>query len=263
LLVRGITFTLTFLVLLALAGDRMSAGRAAGSRIDLPPLVLWAWDRDDDLRFLDSRDTAVAYLAATVILRGDAVFLTPRHNPLALPEGTTRVAVVHVETDRAEPAVLDATQLHRFIDVLEAVGAGLPHQGLQIDFEALSSQRAFFIDALAGLRRRLPDATISVTALASWCLAESWTGRLAADEVVPMLFRMGPDGRRVRAHFAGGGDFRGASCRSSLGVAADELPPALPPGRRIYVFSPRRWTAESYRTIRARIRSWSYASLPD
>jgi hypothetical protein len=261
--VRGIAFTLTFLALLALAGDRMSAGRAAGSRIELPPLVLWAWDRDDDLRFIDSRDTAVAYLAATVIIRGDGVFLAPRHNPLALPEETTRVAVVHVETDRAEPAVLNAAQLRRFIDLIEALGASLPHQVLQMDFEALSSQRAFFIDALAGLRRRLPDAAISVTALASWCLTETWTGRLAADEVVPMLFRMGPDGHRVREHFASGGDFRSASCRSSLGVAADELPSNLPPGRRIYVFSPRRWTAESYRTIRARIRPWSYASLPD
>jgi hypothetical protein len=78
-----------------------------------------------------------------------------------------------------------------------------------------------------------------------------------------MLLRMGPDGRKVREHFLNGGDFRSASCRTSLGVAADELPPALPAGRRIYVFSPRRWTAETYRTIRARIRPWSYASLSD
>jgi hypothetical protein len=260
--VRGIALTLTFLLLLAMAGDRTNTGRA-GSRIELPPLVLWAWDRDDDLRFIDSRDTAVAYLAATVILRGDGVFLAPRHNPLALPGGTTRAAVIHVETDRAEPAVLNAAQARRFIDVLAALGSDLPHKVLQIDFEALSSQRAFFIEALAGLRARLPGTAISVTALASWCLTESWTGRLAADEVVPMLFRMGPDGRRVREHFANGGDFRSASCRASLGVAADELPPALPPGRRIYVFSPRRWTAETYRTVRARIRPWSYASLPD
>jgi hypothetical protein len=54
---------------------------------DMPALVLWAWDRDDDLSFIDSRDTAVAYLAATVILRGETVFLTPRHHPLAPPKG--------------------------------------------------------------------------------------------------------------------------------------------------------------------------------
>jgi hypothetical protein len=261
LLVRGIALVLTLLLSVALAGDQMTSHRAS-SRIALPPLVLWAWDRDDDLRFLDTRDTAVAYLAATVILRGDGVSLAPRRNPLLLPEGTTRIAVAHMETDRAEPAALNAAQMRRLIDVLAALGNDLPNQTLQIDFEALASQRAFFIDALAGLRRRLPDTALSVTALASWCLTENWTGRLATDEVVPMLFRMGPDGRRVREHFARGGDFRSTNCRSSLGVAADELPPALPPDRRIYVFSPRRWTAETYRSVRARIRPWSYAALP-
>jgi hypothetical protein len=245
------------LLLSGLAGDRMSSGRA-GVRIDLPPLVLWAWDRDDDLRFLDPRDTGVAFLAGTLTLRGEGVVLTPRHNPLALPAGVRRVAVAHVETDRAEPPALSSQQLRRFVETLAAVSEEVPHHVLQIDYEAVTSQRAFFIDAIAALRRRLPGAVISVTALASWCFNESWTGRLEADEVVPMLFRMGYDGRRVQTRFAGGGDFRGFECRSSLGVAIDEMPPVLPPGRRIYVFSPRRWTPETYELVRARIRPWPH-----
>jgi len=47
-------------LLLALAGDRMMATRA-GIPLDLPPLMLWAWDRDDDLRFVDTSTTGVAY----------------------------------------------------------------------------------------------------------------------------------------------------------------------------------------------------------
>jgi hypothetical protein len=78
-----------------------------------------------------------------------------------------------------------------------------------------------------------------------------------------MFFRLGPDGRRIRERFAHGGDFSGASCRASLGVATDELPSVLPAGRRIYAFSPRRWTAETYHTVRARIPQWPYASLSD
>ena len=249
-------------LLLALAGDRMTPTRA-GIRLDLPPLVLWAWDRDDDLRFLDPSDTGVAFLAATLTLRGEGVVLTPRHNPLALPEGVSRVAIAHVETDRAEPPVLSAEQLRRFVEALAAVSDEVPHRVLQVDFEAVASQRAFFIDAIAALRQRLPGAAISVTALASWCFNESWTGRFAADEVVPMLFRMGYDGRRVRARLASGGDFRGVECRSSLGVATDELPDALPPGRRVYVFSPRRWTPDSYEIVRTRIRRWSHDPLLD
>jgi hypothetical protein len=247
---------------LALAGDRPASPRA-GTRLDLPPIMLWAWDRDDDLRFLDARDSGVALLAATVTLRGDSVVLTPRHNPLALPQRVSRVAVVHVESDRAEPPALGGDTLRQFVETLAAVGEEIPHQVLQVDYEAPASQRGFFIDAIAALRRRLPDAAISVTALASWCLNESWTGQLEADEVVPMLFRMGYDGRRARAHLAGGGDFRPAACRASLGVATDELPDGLPPGRRVYVFNPRRWTAETYQMVRARIRQWSPDQLLD
>jgi hypothetical protein len=101
---------------------------------------------------------------------------------------------------------------------------------------------------------------LSATALTSWCLHERWTQALAVDEVVPMLFRMGPDRRRIRAYFADGGDFRSANCRTSIGVATDELPPAIPAGRRIYAFSPRRWNAETYAALRERIRQWSDAS---
>jgi hypothetical protein len=245
-----------------LAGDRMTSAHA-GIGVDLPPVMLWAWDRDDDLRFLDTGDTGVAFLAATVTLRGDGVVVTPRHNPLALPPGVSRVAVAHVETDRAEPPALSDEQLRRFVEALATVSDEVPHHVLQVDYEAVASQRAFFIDAMAALRRRLPGAAISVTALASWCFSENWTGRLEADEVVPMLFRMGYDGRRVLAKFAGGGDFRTAECRSSLGVATDQLPAVLPAGRRIYVFSPRRWTAETYKIVRTRIRQWSHEQLSD
>jgi hypothetical protein len=253
---------LVLLLLFALAGDRMASPHA-GLRLDLPPLVLWAWDRDDDLRFVETSNTGVAFLAATLTLRGEDVVLTPRHNPLALPEGVRRVAVVHVETDRAAPPVLSGAQLRRFVATLALVSDEVSHRVLQVDYEAVASQRAFLIDAIAALRRRLPGAAISVTALASWCFNESWTGRLQADEVVPMLFRMGYDGRRVRAHLAGGGDFRGTECRSSLGIATDELPDALPPGRRIYAFSPRRWTPDAYEIVRTRIHRWSHDQLLD
>src|SRR3954471_2936111 len=73
------------LMMFSLAGDRMHSIRP-GVAVDLPPLMLWAWDRDDDLRFLDIRDTGVAFLAATLTLRGEGVVLAPRRNPLALPE---------------------------------------------------------------------------------------------------------------------------------------------------------------------------------
>jgi hypothetical protein len=210
---RGAAIAL-LLLSLGLAGDRMTPARA-GIGLDLPQLILWAWDRDDDLRFIDVADTGVAYLAATLTLRGEDVVLTARHNPLTLPPGVRRVAVVHVETDRGAAPVQSSAQLRRLVEAIAAIGEAVPHRVLQVDYEAPASQRAFLFDAIAALRTRLPGAAISVTALASWCFNESWTGRLDADEIVPMLFRMGYDGRRLRTHPAGGGDFRGAQCRAS------------------------------------------------
>jgi hypothetical protein len=102
----------------------------------------------------DTRDTAVAFLAATLTLRGAGVVLTPRHNPLVLPEGVSRVAVAHLESDRAEPPVLNGEQLRRFVELLAAVSDEVPHRVLQVDYEAVASQRSFFIDAIAALRQR-------------------------------------------------------------------------------------------------------------
>jgi hypothetical protein len=258
LLRRSVAFA-PLLLLIFLVGDQNISARAR-MPVDMPRLVLWAWDRDDDLSFIDHRDTAVAYLAATVILRGETVLLTPRGNRLIPPQGTRLVAVAHVESDRHEPPVLSDAQARDFVDTLAALHDNLPGEFFQVDFEAKSSQRAFFVSAVAALRRRLPGATLSATALSSWCLNERWIETLAVDEVVPMFFRIGPDRRRIRSYFVNGGDFRAANCRTSIGVATDELPDALPPDRRIYAFSPGRWKAEKYDTLRARIRQWSDAS---
>ena len=255
---RCVAFAPLLLLVLLVSDQNISA--RTRMPVDMPPLVLWAWDRDDDLSFIDIRDTAVAYLAATVILRGETVLLTPRHHPLAPPQGTRLIAVAHVEVDRYEPPVVSDAQALAFAETLAALREIRPGEFLQIDFEATSSQRDFFVKAVAALRQRLPDALLSATALTSWCLNERWTQSLAVDEVVPMLFRLGADRRRIREYFADGGDFRSASCRTSIGVATDELPIAIPSGRRIYAFSPRRWNAETYATLRERIRQWSDAS---
>src|SRR5882757_7820526 len=73
LLARGAA-VMAALLLIAPASDRMASVRS-GLRVELPPLMLWAWDRNDDLRFIDTSDTGVALLAATVTLRGDRIAL--------------------------------------------------------------------------------------------------------------------------------------------------------------------------------------------
>ena len=67
---------------LALLVALVSCHRRARNRLDeshFPPVVLWAWERPEDLRGLDANRFAVAFLSQTLILKGDAVILNPRH----------------------------------------------------------------------------------------------------------------------------------------------------------------------------------------
>src|ERR1700687_4297711 len=53
----------------------------------MPRVVLWAWERPVDLRFINPRETGVAFLARTVYPRSSEVVVRPRLQPLDLPEG--------------------------------------------------------------------------------------------------------------------------------------------------------------------------------
>lgn len=217
-------------------------------------LVLWAWERAEDLRFLDAAGAEIAFVAATIRLSGDRVLLRHRSAPLLVPQGARLIPVIHVDFDRA-PA-LDEKQRVAFVDAVLRGLANLTPDMVQIDFEALPSQRDFYAQALAELRARLPQGTrLSITALASWCMYESWTAALPVDEIVPMLFRMGRGGAAQYA-IDGGGDFRQGNCRTALGVSTDEKRRRLPSGRRVYVFNPRAWDAHAYQDFLQEVRSW-------
>jgi hypothetical protein len=215
-----------------------------------PELVVWAWERPEDLRGTDV--DGVAFLTGTVVLRGEDVERMPRRQPLQVPAGIPLTAVVRVETRRP---VLGRSQADAVVEIARAA-ARLPAVGtVQIDFDAVESERGFYLGVLQRLRRELPATTrLSMTALASWCLGDPWIREAPVDEAVPMLFRMGPDDRAVRRHLAGGGDFSLSVCRGSVGIATDEPVPALPASRRTYVFHPRAWTARAVPEARARLR---------
>lgn len=207
-----------------------------------PPMpVLWAWERPEDLRFAGP-DVAIAVLAGTITLSGERVLAEGRRQPLSARPDQRRIAVIHVELDRHvalawSPALRDqaAAAALAFADDVAATG-------IQLDFEVRESERNVLLDLLAALRARLgPAGFLSMTALASWCDTEHWIAAAPVDEIVPMLFRMGPGGARLRQRLEAGGDFRETRCRSAVGIATDQPPARLPPGRRVYVYNPHRW----------------------
>lgn len=168
----------------------------------LPSLVLWAWERPEDLRFIDPQNTAVAFLAGTIHIHGDEVAIRPRFQSLLVPDRAKLVAVSRIEADR--DAAFDRSQIEQASAAI-AKQASLPRVvAVQVDFDATRSQREFYGALLLDLRRRLgPNVPISITALASWCLDDDWISSLPVDEAVPMLFRMGAGTNEVvtPAHF--------------------------------------------------------------
>lgn len=221
----------------------------------LPSLVLWAWERPEDLRFLPPTTGGVAFLAATVQLGAKGMSYRPRMQALQVARETRLVAVVRIET--AAHAALDHETATRVAEKIARAGQLPGVVAVQVDFDAAASERAFYRELLVELRHQLPASMpISITALTSWCIGDRWMTGLPIDEAVPMLFRMGVGHAEVTNWMRSGHDFREAACRTSLGISLDERWPKLPSGRRLYVFSPSPWTERSFENLVGELETW-------
>lgn len=209
----------------------------------LPPVILWAWERPEDLTFVDTEKVGVAFLAKTILLSGDRVIVKPRLQPLKLARGTKLVAVVRIESDPTNKPTQSALQLQATAKAITDLSAT---SVAQIDFDATVSERNFYRQLLTNVRRQLPSSTgLSITALASWCAGDDWLRDLPVDEAVPMLFRMGVEKNLFHRRLESGQRFESSLCRSTAGVSVDE-PVNVPQVDRLYIFNPERWTKESF-----------------
>jgi hypothetical protein len=211
----------------------------------LPHTFVWAWERPEDLRFLDPHTTGIAFLDRTVFLDAGEVSVRPRFQPLRYPAGAALMAVV-----RVEPRRLPLPWPQIAADAIAEASHGTALRALQVDFDATLSQRAFYRDVLKELRRRVPaQMPLSMTALASWCQSDNWIAGLPVAEAVPMLFRMGPGQHAARS-------FRPELCRSSVGVSTDEPLGAPPVAARIYLFNPRPWSPADFGSAIREVHRW-------
>ncbi|HJQ37421.1 MAG TPA: hypothetical protein VKB93_09800 [Thermoanaerobaculia bacterium] len=211
----------------------------AAALLAVSSIIPWAWERREDLRFLGEHHT-VAYYAGLITLDHDRVTINPRRNPLLLAAKTHRVAVVRIETKQP---TLDAKQRRATLEAIRNLYSNA--EELQIDFDATTTERAFYRALLFDIRRNI-DARLTITALASWCIGDRWIRDLPIDDAIPMLFRMGGDARAIRARLARGEDFVEPRCRASIGVALDE-PLPVPRARRVWVFHSKPWTEAAWK----------------
>jgi hypothetical protein len=230
------------------AGFREPSHSAAAITLNrLPPIILWAWERPEDLSFLNSSEVGVAYLAKTLRLKGDAVTVRPRLQPLTVPDGTQMIAVARVESDRSDKPLLSETQLSSFVEEILGMTARPNVVAVQVDFDAAISERRFYQNAIRRLRAELkPAMPLSITALGSWCEGDDWLTSLPVDEAVPMLFRMGVDREAILSRIKSGKGFSAGPCKSSVGVSTDEIVSMTFPIKRVYIFSPQPWSERSF-----------------
>lgn len=211
----------------------------------LPPTMIWAWERPEDLQFIDPKKLGVAYLAKTIRLRDGSINVQPRVQPLNIPQETKVVGVIRIETDQRKPsATVTQKQLEETAKEVVEVAEITSLNALQIDFDARVSERGFYRHLLLKIREQLPSSMpLSITALASWCTGDNWLSELPVDEVVPMFFRLGVERNQFISRLQSNTPLA-RPCNQAAGVSIDEAF-ALPHQERLYIFSPKPWTTSS------------------
>lgn len=226
----------------------LSACAPAPAKLTPPPppkkIVLWAWDRAEDLRFLKPDEAAVAGLLQTMYFRNGKVDVWRRRLPLLLPEGTELIRVTRFESDGSPlPTTEHVEQLYFFERIRK-------RDPIQFDFDVRASQIPWYRELLE--RTREWKTPVSITSIVSACIDKPWFQGLPA-EAVPMLFRMGPQRHQYLAKLQKQGAFADG-CRGTLGISIDEPLPWRPAAETVYIFNPRPWTREAFDLARSQLR---------
>ena len=215
----------------------------------MPQKIVWAWERAEDLTFLDPREFGVAFLTKTIFLENDRVIPRQRRQPLDIAPGAYLIAVTRIETNKetARRPKFDISTITKTAFLIEKT-LELPNvKAIQIDFDAVVSERSFYRSLMLELKKRLPPETpLTMTSLASWCVGDAWFNDFPVDEAVPMVFQMGADSEKIKAYLQNGNDWNEPLCRGSYGISVEEgRPEGMKEGRRMYYFKNTPWTSES------------------
>ncbi len=227
---------------------------------EMPPKFLWAWERPEDLRFIDPKEYGVAFLAQTIYLEQNSITPKRRRVPLDVAPGTYLIAVTRIETakDNAKRPAFDAAMIERTAGLIAATLELPDVKGVQVDFDAVVSERNFYREMMRKLKAALSEPpasaggqndlrriTLTMTSLASWCTGDAWFNDFPVDEAVPMVFQMGADSDKIKTYLRNGNDWQEPLCRGSYGISLEEGRfDGMKPGRRIYYFKNSAWRAD-------------------
>lgn len=215
-------------------------------------IVLWAWERPEDLRFLEKYDASVAYLAGSVTIQDSKVKTRQRMQPLVIAEKTPLISVIRIDNFSADLS-LDQKEYDTLTDfIVQMCGIKEKIRQCQLDFDATQSELDFYSRLIMSVKEKLPKETdLSITSLVSWCHQGSWFDDLPIREAIPMFFDLGVDEHAIRSGQVGNTFMKSSKCQHAVGVSTDDQMPdsAYIHDRTVYIFNPRSWTTQDYRDI--------------
>ncbi len=220
----------------------LAACALAAAPLPCAAQVAWLWD-EARLPAWSAREAAV--LQRHILLSGARVLTRPRMRRAALQAHTLVTPVVHVQVSIVDPPTDIEASRAAILRAMQQAAAASTSGRVQLDMEARPSQRVFYRSLVRELRDTLPPSIkLSVTALAWWCRSPQWLDGLAADEVVPMFFRMGKDGAALRRLLQSSASTLHPRCRDgSAGFSPQEPVPVQVSDRyqRTYWFDYHAW----------------------
>ncbi|HMT09146.1 MAG TPA: hypothetical protein PKA82_14170, partial [Pyrinomonadaceae bacterium] len=280
---RRATVALMAAILLSGCGPKPKNQVNPFADTEMPRKIIWAWERPEDLRFLDPKLYGVAFLAQTITLEQDRVDVRKRRQPLEIADGTYVIAVTRIETvkEYGKQPTKTPEMADRIAELVMTTLDRRDVRGVQIDFDAVASERAFYRMIMKRLAESLiakeksddakhkeaiaaedaksehPDHSypasvrLTMTSLASWCTGDAWFNDFPVDEAVPMVFEMGADSDKIKRYLANGNDWTEPLCRASYGLSLEEGRfDGMKDGRRMYYFSNKPWKASDLEIIK-------------
>src|ERR1041385_5930669 len=105
----------------------------------LPRVILWVWERPEDLDFLNPEKFGIAFLAQTLTIKNGDVLFNPRHQPLKVPPGARLIAVTRIESQKIthEPTQLSDEVRTKLVERIRKTLELDNISGIQVDFDVV------------------------------------------------------------------------------------------------------------------------------
>lgn len=248
-------FIIVSAILLILVGINFLNRKSNNLKI---PIVLWVWERPENLYFLKDKNVNFAYLSGTVTKKDENIEYYFRRQPLRIPDKRKTISVVRIE-DKSKSHKFEDKDIKEISDyVVKSCTEKTTNVSCQIDFDATESQIEFYKKLVVNVRNKLPkEMKLSLTALVSWCTNdESWFKDLPIDEVVPMFFRLGKDNNVYWQKIEKGELKLNQICQKSIGIATDEPLPnkTYLQNKPIYIFNSDYWSTANWDIMKSTLQ---------